>query len=207
MTKTAEPVIAYDVFISYASADRAAAGKLARAFQNAGISPFYDLIIEPSDDVSNVVWEALAECSAVIAIISPNSISENLAVEIGAAKAWHKPVFLYLNGPASTPIPPVFGAFEVFSQNRVDDLISAIIHAKHPLSTDDVSTLTEIYAQTGSSVDELATSPSALEKLTRDFKRKRGLLVSGERVLRELIRLRKIGKLPRGEKAAARKGA
>ena len=57
------------------------------------------------------------------------------------------------------------------------------------------------------SVDTLATSPAALEKLTREFNKKRGTRLSGESILRELIRLRKLGKLPRMQKVASKKGA
>jgi hypothetical protein len=202
-----EPEITYDVFISHAAADRAAADKLAQAFRNASISPFHHLIVEPSDDISDVLWEALAESTAVVAIISPNAISENLAVEVGAAKAWNKPVYLYLNGPASTPIPPVFASFEVFSQNRVDDLISAISNARLPLSSEDLDSLIELYAHNSYSVDKLATSPRALDKLTREFNKRRRSHLSGESLLRELIRLRKLGKLPRTQRAPVRKGA
>src|SRR5882757_5740728 len=92
----------YDVFISHASADAEAADMLANSFRAADIAPFYALIVEPSDDVADAVWEALAESAAVVAILSPNSINEHLVLEIGAAKAWNKPVFLFLNGPPNT---------------------------------------------------------------------------------------------------------
>lgn len=190
----------YDVFISHASGDAEAAEELARELLDAEISPFYDLIVETADDAADIVWEALAESAAVVAVISPKSVSRNLALEIGAAKAWNKPVFLYVNGPASTTIPSMFSSYEVFSQNRVHDLVSAIVAAQRPLSEDDISSLSDMYADAGVTVDTLATSPAELDKLTRKFNKKVGTQLSGERALRELIRLRKQGKLPRVRK-------
>jgi predicted nucleotide-binding protein len=85
----------YDVFISHSAADKATARQVAKSLEAAGLATFHLDLIQSGENISEEVWEALAESHALIAIVSPDDVtSANVILEIGAASAWNKPVFL-----------------------------------------------------------------------------------------------------------------
>jgi hypothetical protein len=49
----------------------------------------------------------------------------------------------------------------------------------------------------GTPADQLSQTPQALRELTNRFNRRAGKQLSGERLLSELLRMRKKGQLPR----------
>lgn len=101
---TATPT--YDVFVSHSSRDREFAADVADRLTAEGLQPFYDASVPLGEDVSKAIWDALAECRAFIVIVSPDSTPDAMGmVELGAATAWHKPIFVLLNGPASLQLP------------------------------------------------------------------------------------------------------
>jgi hypothetical protein len=79
-----------DVFISHSIADQALAKQVADSVEAAGLTAFRaDTVLRSRQDVSNAIWEALAESRAVIVIFSPRPVPDAMGlVEIGAAAAW-----------------------------------------------------------------------------------------------------------------------
>ena len=75
------------VFISYSSVDDKWAKQLAKALDEINIEYFFDRKdIEWGDDVTDRITEGLAQCSALIVIISPASLkSQWVPFEIGHA--------------------------------------------------------------------------------------------------------------------------
>jgi hypothetical protein len=63
------------------------------------------------------------------------------------------------------------------------------------LTDEDRSYLTELYADMGVSVDQLILNPRQLGELVKKYNRSRGKDLAGERLLSELLRMRKQGKL------------
>jgi hypothetical protein len=55
--------------------------------------------------------------------------------------------------------------------------------------------LASIYSETKVSVDQLALDPRHLQTIVKRFVRATGKIVTGERLLSELLRMRKQGKL------------
>ena len=83
----------------------------------------------------------------------------------------------------------------LYTVGRIQDIIRAIEFSNQELSDDDRSFLMKLYGESRLSVDQLALEPRALGKLVKKFNDRRGKTVSGERLLSELLRMRKQGKL------------
>ena len=47
-------------------------------------------------------WEALAESRALLTILSPSGLTSSMELEIGAARAWNKPIYGVVTDPSST---------------------------------------------------------------------------------------------------------
>jgi hypothetical protein len=82
---TATPT--YDVFVSHSFRDREFAADVADRLAAEGLQPFCDASIPIGEDASKAIWEALAECRALIMIVSPDSPPDAMGmVELGAAQ-------------------------------------------------------------------------------------------------------------------------
>ncbi|MFW5692578.1 MAG: toll/interleukin-1 receptor domain-containing protein [Thermoguttaceae bacterium] len=188
----------YDVFLSHSSADREVAAEIARRLESAGLRAFYDECVEPGTDLSAAIWDALAECRALIAVVSIHTTPDAMGmVEIGAAIAWNKPIYPILTGPSSTRLPDALKSYHAYPQNRLDEVIQKIRTDFEPLSDHDREVLTDLYHETDLSADQISQSTKSLRDLTTRFNRKTQKQLSGERLLSELLRLRKKGALPR----------
>ncbi len=189
---------ACDVFISHALTDSDVATEIANNLKSAGFETFRAGVVPAGSDLGEAIWDVLAESRALIAVISPDTPTHAMSlVEIGAAAAWNKPVFLLINGSSSAKLPSALTGYPVYPLNRLEDLVRAIRVGFTPFTDDQRAALAEIYRELGSSADELSQSPKALRHLTSRFNQRAGTKYSGERLLRELLRLRKTGRLPR----------
>ncbi len=193
---TATPT--YDVFLSHSSRDRDFAADIAQRLTADGLQPFYDGCVPIGKEISNAIWEALAECHAFIVIVSPETNVDAMGmVELGAATAWHKPIFVILNGPASSRLPEALKQYQVFPRNRLDEVLSQIRRNLEPLTNDDRDKLARIYQELNVPADRFSHSPRELQKLVDKFAGGSEKQVSGTRLLSELLRMRKQSKLPK----------
>ncbi len=193
---TATPT--YDVFLSHSSRDKDFAADIANRLQAEGLEPFYDASIQVGEPVSQAIWDALAECHAFIVIVSPESSPDAMGmVELGAAAAWNKPIFVLLNGPASMRLPEALQSYRAYPLNRVDEVLGQIRHNLEPISDDERTVLAETYRDVNVPADQLGQSPRFLRQLVEQFNAKTQKHLSGDRLLSELLRMRKQAKLPR----------
>lgn len=187
-----------DVFLSYSMADAEAARTVTASFVAAGIQVFDLAELRPGENLQQVVMKAIAEASALVAVLKPSSSSNpSIAVEIGAAWAWNKPVFVISTDEQDLRPPSFLGDARVYPPSRVDDVIRAIRRSLQPLSDEDRHVLRAVYASLNLSTDNLVQQPTAVDALATSFNRRRHKHVSGERLVQELIRMRKQGRLPR----------
>ena len=121
-----------------------------------------------------------------------------MAIELGAARAWNKPIFGVVTDPTLTELPPGLSGIHLYPSGRIEDAIRAIKVSGKELSEDDRSLLAKLYTAVGVSVDQLALDPRHLEELVKRFSAGTGKAVPGERLLSELLRMRKQGKLMKG---------
>lgn len=193
-----------DVFISHAAADAHLAKEIAESLQSAGLETFHAGTVEPGMDLADSIWQALAESRAVIAIVSPDTPPSSMGmVEIGAAAAWNKAVFVLINGPSSTKLPDALSRYPVYPLGRLEEVIQTILASFEPLTDIERGILADIYRKLETSVDRLSQSPKTLHELVAKFTEKTDKQLSGERLLSELLRMRKQGQLPRLRTRAA----
>jgi hypothetical protein len=189
----------YDVFVSYRRQDEALAFQVTTVLKSYGLEVFSDSQIALDDQFENMLWEAMAESRALVAVVS-NEISAQMALEVGAAKAWNKPLYLVAMNPASVRLPFILPSFQVYPVARIDELAQVIQRSSKPLSDAESNVLVAAYCGINVSVDELALRPKQLSKLTKLFRRQTGRQVPGEQLLEMLLRLRKHGMLPAAPK-------
>lgn len=188
----------YDVFLSHSLRDQEFATDVANRLKAEGLQPFSDASIGPGEEVSKAIWDALAECHAFIVIVSPESPPDAMGmVELGAATAWNKPIFVVLNGPASSPLPETLQSYRAYPSNRIDEVLSLIRHNLEPFTVEDRQVLINSYLEVGISADRLVQSPRDLQDLVNSFNSSADKELSGSQVLSELLRMRKSAKLPR----------
>src|SRR5262245_44089127 len=86
----------YDVFISHSASDAPLATELANACRASGLEAITDRELSPVREASDALWEALAESRALLAVLSPSGPTPSMGIEIGAARAWNKPIFVVI---------------------------------------------------------------------------------------------------------------
>lgn len=196
MTATTTPT--FDVFVSHDSRDREFAAEIAERLQAEGLQPFHDASLPVGEATSNAIWDALAECHAFIVIVSPYSKPAAMGmVELGAAIAWNKPIFVILNGPASSRIPEALQSYPVYPRNRLDEILTQIRQNLEPITDAEREILIESYRELAIPADRLSQSPRKLQELAETFNAKTQKQLSGTSLLSELLRMRKQAKLPR----------
>jgi hypothetical protein len=165
--------------------------------------------IEPGTRISETARRALALSEALVVVLpSDGSLSANSAVEVGAAWGWSKPVYVIQEGRLSNPLPDYLADYPVYPISRVDDVARAIKRGREPLTATEREVLREVYLAMKVPTDRFVQDPSLLDELARRFKDKTGSTVVGERLLYEMIRLRKQGAWPRlARKRASRSTA
>jgi hypothetical protein len=187
---------ACDVFISHAAGDAALAREVAAACRADGL-----MAVTPAELPADVkrqgdaIWEALAESRAVIFLVSPVGLTPNMTVEMGAAWAWNKPIYGVVIDPTAPHVPLPFGEIKLYPVGRIEDVLDAVRLSARQFSDDDRETLNQLYSAIGVPVDQYALEPLHLQELVKRFRTDTGKSVSGERLLSELLRMRKQGKL------------
>ncbi len=147
------------------------------------------------------------ESDAIVVILDPSRpLPSNTGVEIGAAMARHKP--LYVVYARTTPsyatlepnepaIPQFMRHIPSYSIANVDDLVHSIKRGLKSLSDEERTILASVYSDLKVPSDQLLQEPAAIDELALEFKKRSNRVIPGERLVQELIRLRKSGKLPR----------
>lgn len=187
----------FDVFISHSASDARRATEIANQCRANGLEAATHSELLPEGNGSDALREALAESRALLALLPESGPTPTMAIEFGAAQAWNKPIFGFVTGPSRMRPPPGLGGIRLYPSGRIEDVIAAIKRTGAELSEDDRSRLAHLYAGIGVSVDELALDPVHLEELVKRFASVAGKTLPGERLLSELLRMRKQGKLPR----------
>jgi hypothetical protein len=189
----------YDVFLSYPITEAALADQVARALQEAGLDVFHDQFeIETGEDYKDALWRAVAESAALIAIVpSEGPLASFLVFEIGAFKAWRKPIYVIQAAEGNIKLPSYLADCPVYPATRVNDVVRSIKRGLASLTEDDRIVLTDIYSNLGMSIDQLLANPTAIDSLSSEFHARCGKKVPGERLARELLTMRKGGRLPR----------
>lgn len=189
----------YDVFIAHNHRDIAVAQSIAEVLRSYELTPFlHYAALSTGEETESTIWEAMAESRAVIAVL-PDSAPTGawLAFELGAAKAWNKPIYAVASHAAIPAIAGSLIGLTLYPLSRMDEIAIAIRDNIRPLSDDDKESLVESYRVVSTPVDELALKPRELARLVTEFNKRSGRDATGEQVLAALFRMRKVrGGLP-----------
>lgn len=187
----------HDVFLSYSLDLVGQAKVIIKKFADAGLTVFGLSEIEPIHNLAEETWQALAESWAVVALIKPGTIPPSVAVEIGAASAWQKPIYILISGEGEFHLPLYFSKYEVFKISEIGKVIESILKALNPLSDKEKEVLVKAYNSLGVPTDKLLMHPVLIEQLNNILWSESHIRISGERIMQELLRMRKQGNLPR----------
>jgi hypothetical protein len=187
----------YDVFVSHSARDASLAREVADACRSSGLTVVTSADLPAARDVSDALGDALAESRALIMILSSSDLSTSMVIEIGAAQAWNKPIYAIVTEPSSIRPPSTMNGIGLYTTGRLEDVINAIQASVKQWTEEDRVFLSGLYSGMDISVDQLAFEPGRRRELVKAFKKARGKTISEERLLSELLRLRKQGRLTR----------
>ncbi|MHB1557007.1 MAG: hypothetical protein ACYC61_05970 [Isosphaeraceae bacterium] len=176
------------------------ANEIADACRASGLRTATNAELPPGRDTSDALWEALAESRALVVIPPRSGLTASMWIEVGAVRAWNKPIFGILADPSIHP-PPALSSIPFYVPARMDELINAIQSVGRGITEADASILIEIYQEIGESVDQLMVDPKLRQRLVRQFKTRAKKSVTEEQLLSELLRIRKKGRLKLGRPA------
>lgn len=189
----------YEVFLSYSKTDAAIADVVRAKLSDAGLSVFaFHKAKLRADSWQEQIREALVECSAMVLILTrANLISPNLAVEVGGAWVWKKPIYVLTQSVRRTEIPSFLRGSHIVPISKTPDVARSIRRSLRPMSREELTRLKDAYQEFSVSVDNLAVEPAELGKLTDKLNRNGSRRFTPERLLQELLRMRKRGDLPK----------
>ena len=154
----------YDVFLSYPITESGAANTVSRALEQAGLDVFDVRNSGVADDppFQETIWRALAESSAMIAIVpSEGPILSAVAVEVGAFKAWNKPIYVIQATSGKINVPTYLADCPVYSLLQVEDVVESIKRGMTSFSEEERAVLTRVYREVGIAADRLLSDPMA----------------------------------------------
>lgn len=188
----------YDVFITHGSRDRGIADLVGRALTDAGLEVYAIHESQPDEDELSEMRTELAGCSAFVVILTQSTVkSPNVAFEIGMALAWNKPVFVLFDGISKSDISQYLRGYRVASVSKLSQVVRDIKKVHEPFSESGRETLTDVYCDIGVATDRLLGQPLLVRELAEEYNKRTKSTLGGEKLVQELIRLRKQGKLPK----------
>lgn len=196
----------FEVFVAATRHDAAVADVVQRAFEDVGLTVFSFTKAETGARWGDKVREALAESNAFVAVLTPAALrSPGLTLELGGAIAWNKPIYILLDGIGPSQVPVFLRDFELRPISEIAKVVKAVLRNAQPFSEQHTETLGKLYREIGVPADHLAVRPAELDALTRAFNSECGTKLPPERILQQLLRLRKAGKLPRVQRQRAQR--
>jgi len=194
---TTTPSVA--VFLSYAARDSRIAEIVRRELSESGLDVFDPNEVKlRGEDFGDMLRAQLAESDAILVITQPESVvPSSVAFEVGAASAWHKPVYVVTDEPGTLHVPSFLRSHQIFPVTRLDELARTLKNAAEPLSDLEKSALADVYERVGVSVDQLISDPTSLHAFSKEFNDRVERPLSDARLMQQLLRLRKRGELPK----------
>ena len=153
----------YDVFLSYSLDLRGQARIAAAKLSEAGLAVFDISEIGPRYNLAEEMWQALAESWALVVLIKPGTIPPAVAVEIGAAEAWHKPIYIVTTEEGKYGLPPHISQHEIVKFSQIGKLVDLISKGLKPLTDKDKDALKKAYLRIRIPTDRLLREPRYIQ--------------------------------------------
>lgn len=186
-----------DVFLSFSVHDSSIAAVVRKAFAEAGLHVFAAGSLKSGEDWGKRMQEALIESQALVIVLRSAELPPSMLVELGAAMAWRKLIFVLLDGISRAQAPPFLREFHIHPIAKLSEVVNAILQSAKPLTAEEQEILVDLYASMAIPVDRLLTESLSLAELADQFNRRLGTHRSAERLARDLLTLRKRSALPR----------
>lgn len=188
---------AYDVFLSYSLHDASVAAVVRQALSEGGLDVFTSDRLKSGEDWGEQIQKALVVSQALVIVVSrPSDLPPSMLVELGAAMAWKKPVFVLLDGISRSQLPTFLQSFKIYPISKLPEVMAEILRPTSPFSESERQALSDLYSSLGISVDRLLRDPASLASLAERFNESVGANWSAERLAQELLILRKRAALP-----------
>jgi hypothetical protein len=189
---------AYDVFLSYSLHDAGVAAVVRQALTEGGLDVFTSDRLKSGEDWGEQIQNALVVSQALVIVVSrPSELPPSMLVELGAAIAWKKPVFVLLDGISRSQLPTFLQSFNIHPISKLPQVIAEILRPTSPFTESERQALSELYSSLGIPVDRLLTDSASLTSLAERFNESVGANWSAERLAQELLILRKRAALPK----------
>jgi hypothetical protein len=187
----------YDVFIAYDRRDSETAKGVAEVLRSYNLAVFVDTQQQsPGVNLEDAIWQAMAESRALVIVLPEDVGSAWLAFELGAAKAWNKPIYAVSASTTHRNLPAALRDVSIIPPTRTNEIALSVVSSADPLTEAEIKHLGDAYVATGLSLDQLLMQPQQLAKVVKQFNKKSGRKMAGEQVMWHMLRLRKQGKLP-----------
>ena len=186
----------FDVFLAYSRNEEGLAETVKYAMRDAGIGVFDARDLVQGQPSSGLLLDAIEESAAVVVTGAKSIANGSVLTELGAAMAWQKPIYVVYSSGEPHEWPMLRGRVELVREEDLSRLIKTLQNAIAPLSESNLDLLRKLYVRLGVPTDQLRSQPSSMEILTNAFAALTDMNISGGRLVRELIRLRKNNQLP-----------
>ena len=188
----------YDVFLSHSLKDQGLAKLVASTFDKAGLMVFEYSSIQVGQSFTASIRQALAESWALVVLVTRDSLeSKSLMVEIGMGLAWSKPTLILHDGVDVGQLPSILSGYQVLPLSQIEQVIEQVRNLRKKYDDAQIAALIQVYSDFQTPVDRLVKQPAVLGEIVDSFQQRTGVRASSERLVAELLRLRKQGKLPR----------
>jgi hypothetical protein len=191
----------FDVFLAHDPLDNALARAVIDRLGGERLSVFSLYLTEPTplEPLAASVRRELRDSFSFVVLLTPTFLkSDYLPFQLGAAAAAGSPVFVLASGVVRDSLP------EYLRQHPFGDLWNGlpaiaeqIRRQSRPLGEAEYASLVAAYRHVGLPVDQLLTDPTARDAVVDRFREENGRRIPQGKLVRELMRLRKSGKLPR----------
>jgi hypothetical protein len=187
-----------DVFLSHSPQDQGLADLIAEECREAGLEVYRCDDLEPGGTLPIEVRRELVESSAAV-FLATRSFAEspNLAYQIGMAMVLNKPIYVLHDGLRQSEIPPFLSQFALHPLSELHAVTDAIARESAELQPAQRRILQQVYKDFSIPVDRLISLPPEADELAATFNHRSAVKLNENRILQELIRMRKRGELPR----------
>jgi hypothetical protein len=190
-----------DVFLTFPLSERDTAKLVRDSLSQAGFRVITADTATTGSEWKNDLWISLVQSDAVVVLTTNvQPPSANSLVEIGAAMAWNKPIFVLQKELVVTPPAPL-QSFPRFNVARLDDLADAIRRSaaartkKESLSSEQQAALADAFVEQALPVDRIVSDVDTLDAFTDIVNRRINARITSAQVARHLLWLRKAGRL------------
>lgn len=191
----------FDVFLAHDPVDNALARAVIDRLSEEGLSVFSMYLSEPTplEPLGESVRRELRDSFSFVVLLTPTFLkSDYLPFQMGAAAASGSPVFVLASGIAHAAVPEYLRLYPFGDLwDGLPAIVEQIRRHSRPLDEADYTALLSSYQHVGLPVDQLLTDPAARDAVVDRFREEAGRRIPQGKLLRELMRLRKSGKLPR----------